>query len=291
MTYTTLDRVSDELKGTEAKKAAGTDQQLMGYVRTVTSRILTFKFEFEPYYDVKPFTSTPANVDSQLSVLSLDVDAPLLEVKSIVVNNITVAFGTDILPYPNTPQTPIRALRIAHPRTGPLRTWYPSRFTNCEGFIENVVITGYWGIRTMYSRLGFFDSGQTCPALDNVQTVFAVTSVAGPDVYDRSPLFSPGNLIRIEDELMDVVSVDPVANDLTVLRGVRGTASVSHSATLPIRIWEPEEDVANMATRQAALLYARKGSFQQIKAGGIVVSYPPDLLDEIRNTVQRFNFV
>jgi hypothetical protein len=288
MSYTTLARVQDELRGTEANKTAPVEQKLMEYIRTVTTRIRGFKFEFEPQYAAEPVTPTGYNVDSERSALALP--RPLLEVKAITVGGVAGTYGTAILPDPNNGQTPIWSLRLASPRSGPIQSWFP-RVTCDQDLIDSIILTGFWGVREYYPSMGFFDSAVTCPAMTATQRTIVVSDVTGPDSYGRSPLFSPGNLIRIDDELSEVVKVASTTKTLTLLRGMNGTLPVTHGAGKAIYIWEPEEDIANMATRQACLLYARRGSYQQIQAGGIVVSYPPDLLSEIRNTIQRYNFL
>lgn len=291
MSLTTLARVQAEIKGTEAAKAAGTDQQLMQYIRTVTDRIRTFKFNFEPHYMTRRLTPSGQNINSYAGLLSLGDS--LLEPKTITVNGTTAAYGTDVVAYPDDGQYPIRALRLATPCSGPLHSWYGCN-SSCTSFIGSIVIAGFWGTREYYSSQGWFDSGQDVPAgnLTATAVTMVVADVAGPDVYNRIPLFSPGNLLRIDDEMLDVIKVDSVTQTLTVRRGVRGTTAVAHTAGTAIQVWEPEEDIVNCATRQVGLLYARRGAYQQITSypDGVNVSYPSDLLAEVRATVNRFNF-
>lgn len=289
--YTTLARVTAEIKGTEAAKAAGTDQQILGYIRTVTERIRTWHFEFEPFYMTKHFTPTTMNTNNYLKLLTLS--DYLLEPKTITVNGVAGVWGTDILPYPNDGQYPVKTLRIANPSSGPLQSWYP-RTVNPDSYFECIAIAGFWGMRTYYPSMGFFASGQTVPGggLTASAVTVVVSDVLGPDGYGRTPLFSPGNVLRIDDELMEVIKVDTTTKTLTLLRGLRGTTAAAHTAGTAILVWEPEPDVANAATRQAALLYARRGSYMQITSypDGVSVTYPSDLLAELRATLQRFNF-
>lgn len=290
MAYTTLARVQAEIKGTEASKAIGTDQQLMGYIRTVTDRIRAFRYEFEPLYDTRRITPLPTDINSAMGLLSLG--DYLLEPKTITVSGTSVTYGTDIVPYPNNGQTPIRTLRISDPRTAPINSWYGCYSGN--SYIDSIVIAGFWGMREYYTSMGFFDSGNTCPALTATQVTMVVQDVDGVDAYGRTPIFSPGNLIRIDDELMEVIkAIGAATNTLTVIRGARGTTAATHTLGTAIQIWEPEEDIANCATRQAALLYARRGAYQQVTSlpDGINVTYPSDLLAEVRATVQRFNYL
>lgn len=290
MAYTTLAKVQAEIKGSEANKTLGTDQLLMQYVRTVTNRIRAFKYEFEPLYDTVRITPTGMNTNTPMGLLTLPYD--LLEAKSITVSGTSVTYGTTIVPYPNNGQTPIRTLRISDPRTAPINSWYGCSSDN--SWIDSIVISGFWGMREYYTSMGYFDSGNTCPALTATQVTMTVQDVDGMDAYGRTPIFSPGNLIRIDDELMEVIkTVGATTNSLTVIRGARGTTAATHTLGTTIEIWEPEEDIVNCATRQVGLLYARRGSYQQITSlpDGINVTYPSDLLAEVRSTVQRFNYV
>jgi hypothetical protein len=179
-------------------------------------------------------------------------------------------------------------LRIADLCSGTLRSWYGC--TTCS-WLDSIAIAGFWGIREYYTAAGWFDSGNTCPAMTATQPTLTVQTVVGPDVYGRTPIFSPGNLIRIDNELLDVIAVNENTKILTVIRGVRGTTAAIHTLGTAVKIWEVEPDIANCATRQVGLLYARRGAYQQVTSypDGANVTYPSDLLPEVRATVQRFN--
>lgn len=286
--YTTLATVISELKGSEVYKGAGTDQQILRYIRTVNGRIKDFGYNFEPQYQIKKITPSGANIDSQEATLALD--APLLECFSITVGGTAYAYGSTIVPDPDDGQSPVNILRIAAPITGPLHSWLPTCL-NVEQRFGSVVITGLWGMRRDYSSQGFFDSSNTCPALTASQASFAVQDIGAEDPYGRTPMFSPGNLIRVDNELMDVVKAEAGDSEdtLTVFRGACNTPRVEHSAGTTIQVWAPEWEIMNMATRQACLLYARRGSYQetQVFPDGLAIKYPSDLLAEIRATIQQ----
>jgi len=288
--YTTYDRVTSEIKGTQANAVAGTQQQIMGYIRTVTNRVRSFRFEFEPQYQARKITPSRRNVNSFMGTLSLG--ASLLECFSITVGGQSVAYGSTVIPYPNDGSTPIRQLRIAAPSGGPLMSWYPCCISP-DQYFESIVITGFWGIREFYTAQGFFTSTQTCPALTSTQTSFVVSSITGPDPYYRTPEFSPGNLLRIDNELMEITYIDTATKTLYVMRGANGTTAAAHTLGTAILVWEPEEDIAGEVTRQAALLYARRGSYEQVTTlpDGVSITYPSDLLPALKAAVQRFNYV
>lgn len=289
MTYTRLDNVKDELKGDPTYKGAADERRLMQYIRAVTLRIKAFGWNFEPWYGVHKITPTRANVNTSLATLTLPDD--LLEVFSITIGGVAQTYGTTIISRPDDGQTPIRVLQIADPVTGSLHSWYPCCSSNL--FLNSVIITGLWGMRTNYTQEGFFASGQVIPIMNASQTTFTVGDVDGPDIYGRTPLFSAGNLIRVENELLAVIAVDTATNTLTVQRGANGSTAAAHAAALPISIWQPEMDIEMVATRQACLLYARRGSYQEVSTypDGTNVTYPSDLLAEVRAALQRFNYV
>jgi hypothetical protein len=93
--------------------------------------------------------------------------------------------------------------------------------------------------------------------------------------------------------MMLVLAVDTATNILTVQRGVNGSTINSHVIDTLIYTWEPEEAIVSMCTRQVCLLYARRGSYQQITTlpEGVSVTYPSDLLAEIKNTLHMYNYV
>jgi len=289
MTLTTLDRIMDEMKGDDAYKGTKDPQRLMNYARTASNRAQGFGWAFEPRYKVKKITPTRYNVNTSLGLLALDED--LLEALSISVGTITPSYGTDIVPNPDDGHSPVRTLRIANPVSGPLSSWYAG-IPTAYNFLDSITITGFWGMRTDYASLGFFDSGITCPALTASQSSMVLSAVTGTDVYGRTPLFSPGNLLRIDAELMEIAAIDTASKTLSVIRGVRNSPAAVHAIGAAIRIWEPEEDIAQIVTRQACLLYARRGAYQAVALpDGTLITYPSDLLAELRATVNRFSYV
>lgn len=289
--YTTVARVQAEIKGTDANRSAATEQQVMNYIRTVTRRIDAYGYNFEPRFYTRKITPTMASVNSVMGLLTLG--DYLLEPTTIGSNGTTLTYGTDVLNYPNDGESPAQTLRIANLSSGPIHSWYPYQGNVACNPFESVSIAGFWGMRTYYDSYGWLTSDQTCPALTSTQVTFVVSDVDGENPLGDSPLFSPGNLIRIDNEMMDVVGVDTTTSTLRVMRGVRGTTAVIHSNGTAIKVWNPEEDIANAATRQAALLYARRGAYQQVTTypDGVSVSYPSDLLAELRATVQRFSYI
>jgi hypothetical protein len=247
-----------------------------------------FGWQFEPRYEARPFTPQPRTVNSRFGLLSLNAD--LLEVFSIAVGSDTPTYGVDVVPHPNDGTTPIRTLRLVNPLVGPIRSWYPTNPPN-SNWIDSVVITGLWGMRTDYASYGFFDSGVICPGITAGATTMIVSDVAGPDLYGRVPRFSPGNLIRLDNELIEVTAVDTATKTLSLARHARNSIAAVHNAGIVVYLWEPEPDITQVVTRQACLLYARRGAYGVLTMpDGSSISYPNDLLAELRATVNRFSY-
>lgn len=293
--YTTLDRVKAELKGTEAQKPAGTDQLIMNYIRTVTRRIQNFGWNFEPIYYTRKITANGQNVNSYLNALTLGDN--LIELDSVVNDGTALTVGDNVLIYPGDGLYPIRQLRLSG-CTGCL-SWFPR---NCTTYppVETISVTGWWAMHQYPDGVtgGWLSSGDEVENVDGISssaTSITVNDVDGEDALDRTPRFSPGNLIRIDNEMMLVLAAlqGESSGMLTVRRGVNRSVAASHSKDTAIYVWEAEEDIVNMATRQVCLLYARRGSYQQITTlpEGVSVTYPSDLLYEIKNTLNLYNYV
>lgn len=285
--YTTLARVKAELKGDETQKPTGVDQLLMGHIRSVTQRIADFGYKFEPYYYTRKLTPNGRNVNNRAGLLILGDD--LLEPLSITVGGQSVSYGADVVNYPNDQQYPIRELRIVNPYNGPLLSWYAC--SSCQSWFDSIVITGFWGMRTDYLTNGFWNSGIQSPALNGTQTTFTVSDVDGVDPYGRTPMFSAGNLIRIDNEMMDIIATDTTTNLVTVRRAARGSTAAAHNIGTYIYVFEVEDAIVRCATRQACYFYAKRGAFEQVVATDVATAtYPPDLVAEIAATIKGIQY-
>lgn len=293
--YTTLARVKAELKTTGT--ATTDDAKLLNYIGVVTQRIRGFGYDFEPQYGVEYFTAFSqytninrgtlelVNGNGQKMLLASSTDVP-----SIVSDNTTFTYGTQVFAWPRG-NMPIRTLRLNDADATINTTWYPR---NGRAFYDTILITGWWGYREQYETFGWLASGQTILNAAGITASGTSITVTDPDAADalfRTPAFSAGNLIRVENEMMLVMATDSTANTLTVRRGVNGSTAAAHALATPISIWEWEPDIVQAATRQAALLYARRGSFTSMEvAGAATATYPRDLLAELYATMQRFQY-
>lgn len=295
---TTLDKVKTELIASNA--TTGQNSQLLGYIADVSRRIKHMTWDFEPTYATERFTAAGVTVNSNLGLLSLNdlygkpklLLASSTDVPSIAVSGTALTYGTSILAEPQG-ITPIRTLRLSD-ANGALwnNLWYPWTMPFGQ-FLDTILVTGFWGYRTNYEAEGFLSSGdsiQNVGGINDSATSITVSDADGADYYFQTPRFSPGNLIRIESELLTVWAVDTTANTLTVRRGQNGTTAASHAQNTAISVWFPEDDIVRAATRWACLLYARRGAFEKMTMTGVgVVSYPADCPDEVWSTLQGYN--
>lgn len=293
--YTTLARVRAEAK--VAATNTTDDAQMLGYIGIVTQRIRGFGYDFEPQYGTEYFTAFSqytninrgtlelVNGNGQKMLLASDTDVP-----SIVSDNLTFTYGTQVFAWPRG-NMPIRTLRLNDADATVNTTWYPR---NGRAFYDTILITGWWGYREQYATFGWLASGQTvlnAAGITASDTSITVTNPAAADSLFRTPAFSAGNLIRVDNEMMLVYATDTTAKTLTVRRGQNGSTAAVHALNAPISIWEWEPDIVQAATRQADLLYARRGSFMQTEVSGVATAtYPRDLLAELYATMQRFQY-
>lgn len=114
-----------------------------------------------------------------------------------------------------------------------------------------LTVSGMWGWAIRWRPSGDMNA---FALFDNENSV-AVTASTAADEEGNIPRFEAGQLIRIEDEIMQVMAVDPVADTLSVRRGLNGTSAVTHAPYQPITIFTPAPQVETLATRWAAWLY------------------------------------
>ena len=141
--------------------------------------------------------------------------------------------------------------------------------------VQALQVTGIWGFHDNWSE-AWRDTADTVEdnPLSSSATTITVNDADGSDSADLSPRFQVGQLLKIEDEYLHVTAVDTTSNELTVIRGVRGTTAASHAQNTAISVYVPPQDIQALCLRWATWLY------QQVNAGigaGADWLYPPDL--------------
>lgn len=275
--YTTLARAKAEIK------ASGTvdDAIVRRNIATVSKRIDAVMGSprrpfFAPYTEQRDFLITTDRVDSVDNAFLLKDH--ILAVTAVLKQTTTITSSVELYTYGEEVATMLRL-------TNTSMNWYPTDDTKQR----KIYVTGVWGWHQDYTNA--FDSVDTVQdnPLSSSATTVTVSDADGTDLDDFTPRFSPGNLIRIESELLDVTAVNATTNVLTVRRGVNGTTAAAHVQTTAIETYRVDERIDRISARQAALLYARRGAFQVETLDGVgVVTYPQDLLTELLNTLTEF---
>lgn len=283
--YCTLAQVKQEIKaGTNATE----DAKVFDYMRQVSTRIdhtmgSMRRPYFAPYTETRKRNVTPYRVDSWNN--TFDLGYHILSFSAVVRGAETITSNCELYAPDNEVAT---HLRITNNAT----TWYSDCATNCNYPPTVVQVTGVWGWHPDYTNAwASVDTVQNVGGINASVTSVTVSDADGADLDAQTPRFSPGNLIKIDIELMDVVAVNTTTNILTIRRARNGTTAAAHAAGAAISTYQVDDVVNRIAARQAALLYARQGAFQIASIDGAgVVSYPQDLLSELRSALTEFQY-
>jgi hypothetical protein len=290
MSYCSLDEAKRELK---AGAGTGVDNStLLGYVRAVSKRIDGLQAPsqirwpyFEPTFIAKFIEIRSRYIDSYYTN-ALTLPSPLLSLTSITLNGSDIAASVEAYPLGSSP---IKALRLTDGST-----WY-SRCSGARGPVY-ATISGLWGYHRDYAGAWVKYDDITVSALAPGGTSFTVADVDGDDAYGFTPRFSIGQLLRIGggSEILLVNGTTILTNTVSVLRAQNGTSlpAGDYNVGDDVEVFQVEEPIRRVTARQAALFYARKGSFeaQQFDQAGIT-TYPQDLLTELRQTLTEYQYV
>jgi len=279
--YTTLDRCKAELKA----ESTVDDAKLFRYVIQVSQRIDSAMGNvrrpfFAPYIEQRQYPIDTSRIDSW-GENTFDLRQFLLAFTEVLRQTTDITARVELYQWANEV---VHMLRL----TNCSESWYYNCTRN-EPY--KIYVTGTWGYHPDYDNA--FDAVDTVQdnPLSSSATSITVADADGADLWGFTPRFSPGNLIQIEDELVDVVAVNTTTNILTVRRGRNGTTAAAHVQTTPIRVYQVDERIQRIATRQATLLYARRGAYQVETLDGVgVITYPQDLLTELKQTLMEFQY-
>lgn len=151
-----------------------------------------------------------------------------------------------------------------------------------------VVVDGTWGYHQDYANAWTLVDDLSAEINADV-TAIPIDDAGAEDGRLIGDRYSYGTLIRVDDEMMLVLEVNTSTNDLTVQRGVNGSAAAAHLIDAEVELYEVEDTIRRITARQAALLYARRGAFESQTVDGFgVTTYPQDLLLELRATLGRY---
>lgn len=107
--------------------------------------------------------------------------------------------------------------------------------TDDEGDSEQVIsVLGWWGFHQKFATrawaLGSILNENPLNATDLTWTV------------DSGTLFIAGQIIKVENEIMNITAIS--TNDITVsVRGDNGSTAATHVHDTPVYVWQPEPDI------------------------------------------------
>ncbi len=252
--YATLNQLRDRLN-----LAADTarDARLLGALRQATAQIDRYTARrFAPVIQTRRYRWQAAGC------LRLDID--LLALLGLTNGDGRTIDPADVTLAPSG-DGPYSAL-LVDPQTVAFVNGYP--------LDQAIAVRGVWGWHDAWAA-AWRSSGDTLQAtIDADDALLSVADAAGADGLGLTPRFQVGQLIRLGEEYAHVVGVDPDADTLSVVRGVRGTAAASHALGTAIEVYAPPEDVQALCLRWATWLYQQADA--AIGAGADWL-YPPDL--------------
>jgi hypothetical protein len=157
-------------------------------------------------------------------------------------------------------------------------TWLPGTSGRREQVIS---VTGPWGYHTRYAE-AWADS------LDTVQnnpltaggTSLTVSDADGISADLQTPRFQSGQLLKIENEFVSVVSVNTTSNVLTIKRAANGTVAAQHAQGTAISLYRPVDTIVQATLRMVAWLYTQKdaNSFDRETILGTGVAITPSAM-------------
>ena len=257
------------------------DALLLSLIGQVSARIdllmSTNTPYFQPYTDALEFEVVAQRVDSGRNAFILPPGSPLLALTSVLLNGAAVTASA----HPAT-RSPISMIR---------RTDGGSWYENGTDDPPTVVITGVWGYHRRYAQAWPVVDALAAAVISTTATTITVADVDGSNPDGFTPRISAGNLIGIDNELLEVTATNTVTNAVTVRRGMNGTTAATHLIAAPVSVWQTDDNVRRVTARQAGLLYARRGAYEQQTITDVgVITYPADLLSELRGVLQGFQF-
>jgi hypothetical protein len=234
---------------------------------------------FQPYTEAREYEIRYDNVDSGRNLFILPSGEMLLSIDTISLGTTTLS---NVEAYPSL-RVPIKMIR----RTDGC-SWYDS--STCDPL--TTIVYGVWGYHRAYARAWLAVDTLAAAIISTTATTFTVVDVDGADVYGFTPRISAGNLVKIDSEIMEVIATTVATNTVTVRRGVNGTTAATHLIAAPVSTWQTDDNIRRVTARQAGMLYARRGAYEQQTITDVgVITYPADLLAELRGVLQGFQYL
>jgi len=266
------------------KTTTSTDQAVvLRYLRQVTKRIegMTHRV-FVP--ETKTHIIGYAEIVTRRMARMLELNQHvILSVTSITAAGNTVSSSNyRLFPYSVSPASMIEAINNS--------TWLDS----LNDTDDQISIAGVFGYRTNYSRDGWLNSLDTVQdgsGINTTATTITVTDADGADYNGETPRFTPGQVIRVDDEFMIVSATNTSTNVLTVLRGALGSTAATHDNGTQIDVWTVEPEIARAAQLIAAYNFDNRGKFTRTSFDGQFLTSGIEIPDEATAILARYQHV
>lgn len=281
--YCSLADVKAENNADETTANAVEDRKIMTYIRDASrrfdERLKSSVPFFAPYKGSRDVQLLPSSINSFNRTILLSY--PFLSITGVSIGSRVLTVGTNAQSYP-VGQNPFMALQLIG---CDVCSWYDYCASTTP---TNATLTGISGFHLNYAQ-AWLASDTLIDAVNSTAKTIEVGDVDGENDYGEIPAISAGNLIQIDEEWMDVISTNTVANTVKVVRGVNGSTAAAHSADAVVSVFQVDTNVRRAITRQSALMYSRKGAFETRRMDGIAtIEYPADMLLEVNNILAMY---
>lgn len=236
---------------------------------------------FAPVVDTVRILVEPQRINTNLGIFKLD--GWWLELSGVTLGNTALTLNTQVVANP--PSTvPFREIRLADYSL----TWYDRTSLSTPEPLF-VTVSGIRGYRRR-NATRWLKVDDLAADINASVTTLTVADVDGDDPRGEAPRLSRGHLIRIGTEFMTVLDTNTTSNVVTVERGVNGSTAAAHVTGDDVEVWQVEDDVRYEVARQVGLMTARQTAYdvRQIDELGGSISYPTDLLNALKSTLQGY---
>lgn len=228
---------------------------------------------FAPYLGTRKLRVDGQNVNSIENTYQFNT--PLLRLDGVVLNSQSYTVGTQVQAFPDSSYPPFYQINWVD--------WCMPFWYGCCTWPIFINVTGVWGFNRDFANAWLAVDALAAAITTTTQTTFTVSSVSGADDYGAPYRISPGHLLQIDSEWMDVLSVQASSNTVTVKRAVNGSTAATHLINATVSRWQVEEPVKRATARQADLMWARMGAYttMEVQGMGTEVRYPNHWLAEV----------
>lgn len=236
---------------------------------------------FEPYNATRKYPIDSANIRSLDNTFLLD-DFLLETTGTLSVNGTNV---TSVETYPDSSYPPFKLLRL----TDWSLSWYD--YCDSTGAPLQLSVPGIWGFNRDYDNAWLEVDALAANMTTTTATALTVADVDADDAYGLPVRISPGHLIKVGSEYMEVVATNTSTNVVTVRRGANGSTAATHSSEDKVYRWQVEDDVQRVVARQAMFQFSRYGAYTTVEVQGMgEIRFPNDLLRELQAVMQSYQY-